>query len=110
MASGPYVLGMASKKWDGLSDKHKAAITDAGKAIWDRTNQYGDDHEKELAARERLVKQGITWLEDFPAADRRAYVDAVGEDLAGTGRRSRWQGARFPPTHAEGFGPIDRQT
>jgi len=79
MASGPYILGMSSKKWDGLSDKHKAAIADAGKAIWDRTNQYGDDHEKELAARERLVKQGVTWLEDFPAADRRAYVDAVGE-------------------------------
>ena len=77
MASGPYILGMSEKKWASLSPAHQKAITDAGKAIWDRTNHYADDHEKELAARKKLVSQGITWLEDFPAADRKAYTDAV---------------------------------
>jgi TRAP-type C4-dicarboxylate transport system substrate-binding protein len=77
MASGPYILGMSKTKWDTLSDKHKAAITDAGKMTWDRTNQYADDHENELAARKKLETQGVTWLEDFPAADREKFVEAV---------------------------------
>tara|TARA_Y100001934_G_scaffold279534_1_gene383628 strand:+ start:83 stop:1042 length:960 start_codon:yes stop_codon:yes gene_type:complete len=77
MASGPYVLGMSSKKWDGLSDAHKKAIQDAGQAAWDRTNTYAEDHAKELAAREKLAAQGVKWLDDFPAADRAAYIEAV---------------------------------
>ncbi len=77
MASGPYVLGMSSKKWDGLSDAHKKAIQDAGQAAWDRTNTYAEDHAKELAAREKLEAQGVEWLDDFPAADRAAYIEAV---------------------------------
>lgn len=78
MASGPYVLGMSRKKWDSLSDAHRKALLDAGQAIWDRTNEYGDDIAKEMAAREKLKTQGVTWLEDFPAADRKAYTEAVG--------------------------------
>jgi len=79
MASGPYILGMARKKWDGLSDKHKAALKDAGQKVWDRTNEYADDHAKELAARDALVAKGLTWLEDFPAADRKIFIDAVSQ-------------------------------
>ena len=78
MASGPYILGMATKKWNGLPEAHKKAIKDAGQAVWDRTNRYDDDHAKELAARKKLEAQGLKWLEDFPAADRMAYVQAVG--------------------------------
>ncbi len=77
MAAGPYVLGVSSKKWDSLPAKHKAAITDAANKVWNRTNEYSDDHERELAARKKLVSQGVTWLEDFPAADRKAFLDAV---------------------------------
>ncbi len=77
MASGPYVLGMSSKKWDSLSDAHRKAIRDAGQAAWDRTNTYAEDHAKELAAREKLEAQGVQWLEDFPAADRATYIEAV---------------------------------
>ena len=68
---------MSEKKWAGLPEAQQKALIQAGNAIWDRTNQYADDHEKELAAREKLVSQGVTWLEDFPAEDRQAYVDAV---------------------------------
>ena len=77
MASGPYVLGMSAKKWDGLSDTHKKAIQDAGQAAWDRTNTYAEDHAKELAARQKLEAQGVEWLDDFPAADRAVYIEAV---------------------------------
>lgn len=77
MASGPYILGMSEKKWAGLSDAHKKAITDAGDMIWQRTNQYDDDHQKELDARKKLQAQGVNWLEDFPAEDRKTYSDAV---------------------------------
>ena len=78
MASGPYILGMSTENWNALPDSHKTAIRDAGQAVWDRTNRYDDDHAKELAAREALQAQGVEWLEDFPVADRMAYVEAVG--------------------------------
>ena len=80
MASGPYILGVAKKKWDKVSEKNKAVIVAAGKKVWDRTNEYSDDHERELAARKKL--QGMSdlqWLEDFPAADRKLFVEAVAE-------------------------------
>ena len=77
MASGPYILGMSAKKWNGLSKDHQKAVIDAGKGIWDRTNEYSDDHKKELAARKKLVSQGVTWLEDFSVADRKTYTEAV---------------------------------
>ena len=68
---------MSAKKWDGLSDTHKKAIRDAGQAAWDRTNTYAEDHAKELAARQKLEAQGVEWLDDFPAADRAVYIEAV---------------------------------
>ncbi len=77
MATGPYILGMSERKWVTLSKAHQNAIIKAGEQIWDRTNHYADDHEKELAARKKLVSQGITWLDDFPVKDRNAYVEAV---------------------------------
>ncbi len=77
MASGPYILGISERKWNRLSKANQKAIIDAGNNIWDRTNQYADDHEKELAARKKLKAQGVTWLEDFPQKDRQTYTDAV---------------------------------
>lgn len=79
MASGPYILGMSADKWEQLPDAHKAAITKAGQDVWDRTNSYDDDHANELAARDKLQAQGVTWLEDFPAADRKQFIDAVAQ-------------------------------
>ena len=55
------------------------AITDAGQAIWDRTNQYDDDHQRELDARKKAEEAGVTWLDDFPAEDRKLFLEAVSE-------------------------------
>lgn len=77
MAAGPYVLGVSARKWASLSDGNKAAITRAADKVWQRTNEYSDDHARELAAREKLVGDGMTWLDDFPAEDRKAFLDAV---------------------------------
>lgn len=77
MASGPYILGMSTKKWDALPADQQAAITKAADNLWDRTNTYADDHKSELAARDALVEKGVTWLEDFPSEDRKAYVASV---------------------------------
>ncbi len=79
MAAGPYVLGVSSDNWAALDDSHKAAITEAADAVWARTNEYSDDHERELAAREGLVEAGVEWLEDFPEEDRKIFLNAVAE-------------------------------
>ncbi len=85
MSSAPYILGISSEKWRKLPDAHKKAITDAGNAIWARTNSYEQDHQNELKARARLQADGIEWLEDFPVEDRRQFtaaITATWEDLA----------------------------
>ncbi len=79
MAAGPYVLGVSTKKWDALDDTYKAAITKAADAVWARTNEYSDDHERELAARKKLMEAGVDWIDDFPAEDRKVFLDAVAE-------------------------------
>ncbi|MDB3936024.1 TRAP transporter substrate-binding protein DctP [Granulosicoccus sp.] len=77
MASGPYVIGVATERWESTDEKVKQAITEAADDLWNRTNQYEDDFERELAAREELVAGGITWGDDFPQADRDLFVSAV---------------------------------
>lgn len=79
MASGPYVLGVATDRWNKTDDAIKAAITSAAESLWDRTNKYDDDFERELAARKELAKSGVEWLDDFPEADRSVFLDAVSE-------------------------------
>ena len=79
MASGPYVIGVASDRWKATDEATKKAITVAADALWERTNKYDDDFERELAAREKLVEQGITWGEDFPQEDRDLFVSSVTE-------------------------------
>lgn len=79
MASPPYVIGVSTKRWESTDEKVKLAITKAADDLWDRTNQYEDDLENELAAREKLVSGGITWGEDFPQADRDLFVSSVTE-------------------------------
>ncbi|MBY6141570.1 TRAP transporter substrate-binding protein DctP [Leisingera daeponensis] len=82
MASGPYVIGVATDKWEATDAATKAAITEAADALWERTNQYEDDFQRELAAREELAEAGITWAEDFPQEDRDTFVAAVTETWA----------------------------
>lgn len=79
MASGPYVIGVASDKWAATDDTVKAAITTAANDLWDRTNQYEDDFQRELDARDKLVEGGIVWGEDFPQKDRDTFVTSVTE-------------------------------
>ena len=79
MAAGPYVLGTSKRKWGTLDDKYKAAITKAADDAWGRTNEYSDDHDRELAARKKLMAQGLTWLDDFPPEDRKTFLNAVSE-------------------------------
>lgn len=82
MASGPYVIGVATDKWEATDAATKAAITEAADALWERTNQYEDDFERELAARGELAEAGVTWAEDFPQEDRDTFVAAVTETWA----------------------------
>jgi len=79
MASGPYVIGVSTDKWDKTDDKVKQAVAKAAEDLWTRTNQYEDDFERELAARDKLVEGGIVWGEDFPQADRDQFVSSVTE-------------------------------
>jgi len=76
MASAPYTLGVETKRWEATDPAIKEAITTAANALWDRTNQYDSDLEKELEARGKL---GVTWGEDFPEADRQLFLAAVSE-------------------------------
>lgn len=77
MPSGPYALGMATAKWNALPEPQRKAITKAADDTWLRSNEYSADHQRELAAREELKKKGITWLGDFPEADRKQFLNAV---------------------------------
>jgi len=77
MASGPYILGMSKTKWEKLPKKHQQALTEAGDAIWERTNAYDDDHLKELDARAKLTHAGVQWLDDFPEKDQQEFTAAI---------------------------------
>lgn len=79
MASGPYVIGVATDRWSETDDAIKEAITSAADDLWNRTNQYDDDFERELAAREDMVAAGVAWGEDFPEEDRAIFLEAVAE-------------------------------
>ena len=79
MASGPYVIGVATERWKETDEFTKTAITTAADALWDRTNQYEDDFKNELKAREKLVEGGIVWGDDFPKEDRDIFVSSVTE-------------------------------
>lgn len=76
MASAPYTLGVETGRWDATDPVIKEAITKAADDLWERTNQYDQDLERELAAREAL---GVTWGEDFPDSDRAEFLTAVSE-------------------------------
>ncbi len=79
MASGPYVLGVANDRWAETDDGVKQAITKAANDLWDRTNQYDDDYDRELAARDNMVEAGVAWGDDFPEEDRALFLEAVAE-------------------------------
>jgi len=100
IASLPYVLGVSKQKWDGLPDDLKQAVRDAAAEVWSRTNEYADDHERELAARQKLVGQGVEWLDDFPPEDQRAFLDAAAET---------WAAAGLSRPGAEGDRALERQ-
>jgi hypothetical protein len=77
MASGPYVIGVATDRWEKTENNIKLAIVNAAEDLWNRTNQYEDDFERELAARKSLVEGGVTWGEDFSQEDRNLFVGSV---------------------------------
>ena len=77
IAAGPYTLGMATAKWQSLSDQEKQFLSAAADEVWNRTNEYSTDYERELAAREKLSTQGVTTLEDFSEEDRKVFLEAV---------------------------------
>lgn len=77
IAAGPYTLGMSSRKWASLSPAEQEALTKAADAVWERTNEYSNDYQRELAARDTLAKQGVTFIDDFSAEDRKIFLDAV---------------------------------
>lgn len=79
MASGPYVIGVAADRWEKTDGKVKDAITTAANALWDRTNSYDDDYERELKARAKLVEAGVEWGDDFSKEDRAVFLEAVSE-------------------------------
>ncbi|MBY6068647.1 TRAP transporter substrate-binding protein DctP [Leisingera aquaemixtae] len=79
MASGPYVIGVAADRWAETGSDVKDAVAKAAEDLWNRTNQYEDDFERELKAREDLVAAGVTWGEDFPQEDRELFVSSVTE-------------------------------
>jgi len=62
----------------------KQAATNAAAEVWKRTNEYSDDHAKEMKAREKLGTQGVKWLDDFSAEDRRAFLDAASQTWKAT--------------------------
>jgi TRAP-type C4-dicarboxylate transport system substrate-binding protein len=78
MASGPYVIGVETGHWEATDPEIREAITAAAADLWERTNQYDEDWEKELAAREELAAQGVTFGQDFPEEDRERFLEAVG--------------------------------
>ncbi|GGA26161.1 TRAP transporter substrate-binding protein DctP [Neptunicoccus cionae] len=82
MASGPYVIGVATERWEETDEAIKSAITTAADDLWNRTNQYEDDQAREMEAREKLAEQGVTWAEDFSDADRELFVSSVTETWA----------------------------
>ena len=63
----------------GTYPRIKAAIKTAADDLWDRTNQYEADYQRELDAREKLTAGGIVWGDDYSDDDRAAFVGAVTE-------------------------------
>lgn len=82
MPSAPYALGISTAKWTALPEVQRKALTQAADDTWIRTNEYGSDHQRELAAREELKKKGVNWLGDFPDADRKQFLDAMSQTWA----------------------------
>lgn len=82
MASAPYTLSVAKDKWAATDPEIKAVISDAAADLWDRTNRYEKDLERELAAREKLGEMGLVWGNDFPEEDRTLFLEAVSETWA----------------------------
>ncbi len=82
MASAPYTLGVAIDKWESTDPEIKTAISNAAAKLWDRTNRYEKDLEREMAARENLGSQGLVWGDDFPDEDRALFMKAVSQTWA----------------------------
>lgn len=79
MASGPYVIGVATERWEATDPAIRTVITEAADDLWERTNQYEQDLKREMEAREKLAEQGIVWGEDFSDEDRELFVSSVTE-------------------------------
>ncbi len=77
VAGVPYVLGASKGSWDGLTDGERNAVSTAAARVWQRTNEYSKAEENEQAARAKLTKQGVTFLDDFSDEDRSAFLGSA---------------------------------
>lgn len=77
VAGVPYVLGASKGSWDGLTDGERNAVSTAAARVWERTNEYSKAEENEQAARAKLTKQGVTFLDDFSDEDRSAFLGSA---------------------------------
>ena len=66
MASGPYVIGVATERWKETDEVTKTAITTAADALWDRTNQYEDDFKNELKEPTEIGNRTVTHVNLYP--------------------------------------------
>ncbi|MFP7571826.1 TRAP transporter substrate-binding protein DctP [Marivita sp. S2033] len=82
MASGPYVIGVSTDLWESTDESLKTAITEAADDLWERTNQYEKDLEREMEARKTLAEGGVEWIEDFSDEDRALVVSSMTETWA----------------------------
>lgn len=105
-ASVPYAIVVAQDKWDSLPAEVQKAMTDATAALYARTTTFEGADVAEKAFRETLAKGGVTWQDDFPAADRQAFADAAGatwETMAAGagGKASEWRDAVYKAIHGQ---------
>jgi TRAP-type C4-dicarboxylate transport system substrate-binding protein len=60
-----------------LTDGERNAVSTAAARVWERTNEYSKAEENEQAARAKLTKQGVTFLDDFSDEDRSAFLGSA---------------------------------
>lgn len=105
-ASVPYAIVVSQDKWDGLPADLRKAMTDATAALYERTTTFEGADAAEKAVRETLSKGGVTWQEDFPAADRQAFAEAASAtwetmSAGAGGKASEWRAAVYKAIHGE---------
>jgi TRAP-type C4-dicarboxylate transport system substrate-binding protein len=77
VAAMPYVVGVSTKKWQALPKDVQESILAAGKALYDESKKYEQDAAAEEAAKAKMQSAGVTFLDAYSDADRKAFVAAA---------------------------------